>query len=106
MPGEWLERVEERPGRWSVVKENAVRQLAVAAIEPRVRRDRDEAVKALGWSPTLASIIVSPLILAARSLAIATIVGSASFATDRRRVPVVGAATASASGSDEISFRH
>ena len=106
MAGERLERVKERSR--AVIRREGERRppAAVAPVEPRVGATETKRVNASGWSPTLASMIVRPLILAARSLAIATIVGSASFATIVAASPVVGAATASASGSDAISFRH
>ena len=88
------------------MKENAVRQLPSRRSSRVYGATETKRVNASGWSPTLASMIVRPLILAARSLAIATIVGSASFATIVAASPVVGAATASASGSDAISLRH
>ena len=51
-------------------------------------------------------VIVRPNGRPRTALAIATIVGSASFATIVAASPVVGAATASASGREAISFLH
>ena len=63
-------------------------------------------MKASGWSPTSAAMTVSPCSLAARSLAIATSVGSPRSATCAAASAVVAAAIAVAHGIDASSRRH
>ena len=62
MPVEGLERAQEaRPAWWSVTNENAVREAAAVAVEPRVGRDRDEARVRLGMVADIAGDDCEPV---------------------------------------------